>query len=129
MFSKIGASKFGAFVLGGSSGCVSGTPKEIMSTILETSFLIFSGRTVGISLPVNRRLQRYMAKANSGKNKSPDLVVSDNTLLIVRLGKKKKKKGKRKRKERTYHILDRSLPDRCDRNKRSLAFSPIVHSQ
>lgn len=56
-----------------------------MSTILETSFLTVSGSTFGISRPVIRMLQRYMAKANSGNNSCPDLVVSDNTLDSVSL--------------------------------------------
>lgn len=74
-----GASNEGTFVLGG-SGWVSGTVNEIMSTMLETSFLIVSGREGGRSLPVIFKLQRYIASANSGKNSFPDLVVSDKTL-------------------------------------------------
>ena len=75
-----GASNVGIFVLGGGSGWVSGTVNEIMSTMLETSFLIVSGREGGRSLPVIFKLQRYIASANSGKNSFPDLVVSDKTL-------------------------------------------------
>ena len=51
-----------------------------MSTILETSFAILSGKLGGKSLPTSFRLQRYMASANSGKSSWPDFVVSDNTL-------------------------------------------------
>lgn len=59
---------------------MSGTVKEMMSTMLETSFWIVSGRTAGRSLPVIFKLQRYIANANSGKNSCPDLVVSDKIL-------------------------------------------------
>lgn len=52
----------------------------MMSTMLETSFWIVSGRTAGRSLPVIFKLQRYIANANSGKNSCPDLVVSDKIL-------------------------------------------------
>lgn len=45
----------------------SATLKLIMSTMLETSFLIFSGRLPGKGLPTSFRLQRYIASANSGK--------------------------------------------------------------
>ena len=45
----------------------SATLKLMMSTMLDTSFLILPGRLDGSDLPVNLRLQRYMAKANSGK--------------------------------------------------------------
>jgi len=50
--------------------------KLIISTMLETSFLTFSGNVDGSAFPVNFRLQRYMARANSGKCSWPDLVVS-----------------------------------------------------
>jgi len=59
--------KSGAFVLGGSSGVSSTTPKLIMSTMLETSFLILSGKVAGSGLPTIFRLHRYIASANSGK--------------------------------------------------------------
>jgi hypothetical protein len=35
--------------------------------MLETSFLIFSGKLVGRFLLVSFKLHKYMAKANSGK--------------------------------------------------------------
>ena len=54
--------------------------KDMMSTILETSFLTRSGKLFGSSLPVNFKLQRYMARANSGKRSMPDLVVSQSVL-------------------------------------------------
>jgi hypothetical protein len=41
--------------------------KLIISTILETSFLMFSGSVAGSGFPVSFRLHRYMARANSGK--------------------------------------------------------------
>lgn len=41
--------------------------KLIMSTILDTSFLMLSGRLPGIALPTSFKLQRYIANANSGK--------------------------------------------------------------
>lgn len=82
MFSNIGASKFGTFVLVTGSGCVSGTWNEIISTMLDTSFLILSGSTVGRSLPVIFKLHKYIAKANSGKNSLPDLVESDKILVL-----------------------------------------------
>jgi hypothetical protein len=67
----------------GAGEWLSGTPKDIISTMLDTSFLIFSGSTSGISFCVNSKLQRYMASANSGKNNWPDFVVSDKTLEDV----------------------------------------------
>lgn len=77
----LGSSKEGALAAGaGLCDCSSAVPNEIMSTMLETSFLIFSGRLVGTSFPVNFRLQRYMAKANSGKRSWPDFVVSERVL-------------------------------------------------
>lgn len=80
----MGASNFGALLAGvGRLGCSSATPNEMMSTILDTSFLTFSGRELGRSLPVSLRLHRYMASANSGKRSWPDLVVSDRVLAHV----------------------------------------------
>ena len=76
----VGVSKLGAFVREGADGLSSGTPKDIMSTMLETSFAIFSGRLGGSCLPTSLRLQRYMARANSGKRSWPDFVVSESTL-------------------------------------------------
>lgn len=76
----VGVSKLGALVRGGADGLSSGTPKDIMSTILDTSFAIFSGRLAGSCLPTSLRLQRYMARANSGKRSWPDFVVSESTL-------------------------------------------------
>ena len=69
--------------------------------MLETSFLTLSGSTDGRSLPVNFRLQRYIAKANSGKRSCPDFVVSDKS-----------------------HTCDRALPGSFDLSNRSFAFSP-----
>ena len=63
-----GASKFGALLRGGGSGRSSGTPNEIISTILETSFAIRFGKFCGRSFPTSFKLQRYMASANSGKS-------------------------------------------------------------
>jgi hypothetical protein len=45
----------------------SATLKLMISTMLETSFLMFSGRLGGSCLPVSFKLHRYMASANSGK--------------------------------------------------------------
>lgn len=45
----------------------SATLKLMISTMLDTSFLTFSGRDGGSCLPVSFKLQRYMASANSGK--------------------------------------------------------------
>ena len=75
------ASKFGTFVRDGTvGGLSSGTPNDIMSTMLETSFAILSGSFCGKSLPTIFKLHKYMAKANSGNRSCPDLVVSDRTL-------------------------------------------------
>lgn len=63
----VGALKLGALLRVGAAGRSSGTPNEMMSTILETSFIILSGKLCGNSFPTSFRLQRYMAKANSGK--------------------------------------------------------------
>ncbi len=76
-----GASKFGALLRGGGGGGrSSGTPKEMISTMLDTSFAIRSGNDRGRSFPTSFRLQRYMASANSGKSSCPDFVVSESTL-------------------------------------------------
>jgi hypothetical protein len=72
-----------------------------MSTMDDTSFLTFSGRVDGSSPPVNLILQRYIARANSGKSSCPDFVVSDK-----------------------IHIWDRALPGSFDRSNKSLALSP-----
>ena len=61
-------------------GALSGTPKEMMSTMLETSFIILSGILSGRSLPVSLRLHKYIANANSGKRSCPDFVVSERCL-------------------------------------------------
>lgn len=79
-------SKFG-ILEGGAAVCVgvlSGIPKEIISTILDTSFNIFSGILSGMSFPVIFKLQRYIAKANSGKRSFPDFVVSESCLSKLR---------------------------------------------
>ena len=79
-----GALKFGALLRGGAAaGRSSGTPNEMISTMLETSFAIFSGRACGKSFPTNFKLQRYMARANSGKRSCPDLVVSERVLAKI----------------------------------------------
>jgi len=57
-------------------GCWSGTPKEMMSTMLETSLRTTSGRVAGMLLPVRLKLQSHIANANSGNSSCPDLVVS-----------------------------------------------------
>lgn len=62
------------------------TPNEIMSTMLETSFLTRSGRELGRSFPVSLRLHKYMARANSGKRSWPDLVVSARVLHLLESG-------------------------------------------
>ena len=82
-FCRSGASKSGALEEGIARGLSSGTRNEMMSTMLETSFLTFSGSTDGRSLPVSLRLHRYMAKANSGKRSWPDFVVSARILVLL----------------------------------------------
>jgi hypothetical protein len=67
----------------------------------DTSFVTFSGSVGGRSFPVNFKLQRYMASANSGNNSCPDFVVSDK-----------------------IHICDSAFPGSLDLSNRSLAFSP-----
>lgn len=69
-------SKLGILVRGGAAGVESGTPKDMISTMLDTSFLTTSGRAFGSALPWRFRPQRYIANANSGKSNWPDLVVS-----------------------------------------------------
>lgn len=96
-----GASKLGTLVRGGGWGVSSTTLNEIMSTMLDTSFFIFSGSSGGSDFPVRLRLHRYMANANSGKRSCPDLVVSDR-----------------------IHICDKALPGSLDRKSRSRALSP-----
>ena len=75
----VGTLLFGVVPLEGSSPI----PNEMISTMLETSFLTRSGNELGRSFPVNLRLQRYMARANSGKRSCPDLVVSDSVLSVL----------------------------------------------
>jgi len=75
-----GSLKLGALPREAVGGLSSGTPNEMMSTMLDTSFLIRSGNVDGILWPFSLRLQRYIARANSGKRSCPDLVVSDNVL-------------------------------------------------
>ena len=72
--------KSGAFVRGLGNGLSSGMPNEMMSTMLDTSFLTWSGNTLGKLLPTSLRLQRYIERANSGNRSGPDFVVSDNVL-------------------------------------------------
>lgn len=78
-----GASKLGTFVRCGVAEAVSIAPKEMMSTMLETSFLTCSGRVEGKLLPFIRRLHKYIASANSGNMSCPDLVVSESTLYLL----------------------------------------------
>jgi hypothetical protein len=73
--------KSGAFVLAGAGGASSSTAKLIISTMLETSFFIFSGRVEGSCFPTSFRLHRYIARANSGKCSCPDRVVSARVLF------------------------------------------------
>ena len=74
--------KSGALLAGAEPppACSSAMLKLIMSTMLDTSFLTFSGRDDGRDLPVSFRLQRYMARANSGKCSWPARVVSERVL-------------------------------------------------
>ena len=60
----------------GSEGLVSGTPNDMISTILETSLAILSGSTFGNVFPSSRKLHKYIARANSGNSSWPDFVVS-----------------------------------------------------
>jgi hypothetical protein len=74
--------KSGAFVVGVDDSVLSSaTAKFIISTILETSFLILSGSTEGKDLPTSFKLQRYMASANSGNSSCPERVVSARVLF------------------------------------------------
>lgn len=93
-----------------------------MSTILETSFEIFSGNTGGKSFPTSRRLHRYMARANSGKRSWPDFVVSDRTLNKQLSHPFPRSIGA------THHICVRSLPGSFERTSSSLTFSPVPMS-
>ncbi len=96
-----GALKFGALLRGAAAGRSSGTPKEMMSTILDTSFATLSGNVCGSSFPTSFKLQRYIARANSGNKSCPDLVVSESV-----------------------HIFIRSAPGSFDLISKSLTFSP-----
>ena len=58
--------------------------KLMMSTMLETSFLILLGSVDGNDLPVSFMLQRYIARANSGKCNWPDRVVSARVLQTIK---------------------------------------------
>lgn len=112
-----GISKFGALLRVGGWGRSSGTPKDIISTILDTSFAMRSGSVCGRSFPTSLKLQRYIARANSGKSNCPDLVVSDSTLVgsvkAARLI------------QQAYHIFIRSLPGSLDRISKSFTLPPI----
>jgi hypothetical protein len=54
--------------------------KLMISTMLDTSFLMFSGRVDGSDFPVSFRLHKYIARANSGKWSCPERVVSASVL-------------------------------------------------
>lgn len=97
-----GSLKFGAFDLGTSRVAVSATPNDMISTILETSLLIFSGNVLGTSFPVSLRLHRYIDNANSGNSSWPDFVVSESV-----------------------HICAKLLPSSLLLSRRSFAFSPL----
>lgn len=103
----------------GRSGTSSTTPKFMISTMLDTSFLMLSGRDDGNDLPTSFKLQRYIARANSGKSSCPDLVVSARVLdsssacLIYNCNL-----------PFSYHICDNELPSNLDRISRSLDLSP-----
>ena len=78
----------GSLILGALEGVPplegsSATPNEIISTMLDTSFFTRSGSEFGRSFPVNLRLHRYIASANSGKRSCPDLVVSESVLSLL----------------------------------------------
>ena len=73
----------------------------MISTILDTSFAIFSGNDDGKDLPTSFRLHRYIARANSGKSSWPDFVVSERVQIFIK-----------------------SAPASFDRKSRSLHFSP-----
>lgn len=74
----------------------------MMSTMLLTSFLTFSGSVAGSSFPVSLRLQRYIASANSGKRSCPLFVVSASV-----------------------HTCAKLLPSNLLLSNRSFAFSPL----
>src|SRR5690242_15429864 len=80
VFCRRGSLILGRLERAGAAGASSGTPNDMISTMLETSFLMRSGREVGTACPFSFRLQRYIASANSGKRSWPDLVVSDRVL-------------------------------------------------
>lgn len=114
-----GSSNFGALLAGGGRlGWSSGTPKEMISTMLETSFLTRSGRVFGRSLPVNRRLHRYIARANSGKSSCPDLVVSERVLVSSATDHASCRQ--------TYQMWDSASPGSLERSSRSRAWSPDI---
>ena len=77
--------KLGALLLDCWEGLSSGTPNEMMSTILETSLRTVSGSADGKLLPVKLRLQSHIASANSGKSSCPDLVVSASVHICAKL--------------------------------------------
>ena len=78
-----GSEKFGTLLLADAVVDSSGIAKDIMSTMLETSFLTFSGILFGRPFPFRAMLHKYIASANSGKSSMPDLVVSASVLRLV----------------------------------------------
>ena len=80
MVCLFGSLKLEALPRDAGGGLSSGTLKEMISTMLDTSFFKCSGNVDGRLWPFSLRLQRYIARANSGKSNCPDLVVSDNVL-------------------------------------------------
>jgi hypothetical protein len=102
VFCRRGASKLGTFEGGAAAGARSSTTlNEMISTMLDTSFLTLSGKLGGRLLPVKLKLHRYIASANSGNRSWPDFVVSDR-----------------------IHICESTLPGSFDRRRRSFALSP-----
>lgn len=77
--------------------------KLIMSTMLDTSFLMLSGREDGSIFPVSFKLHKYIASANSGKYSCPARVVSANV-----------------------QMCDNESPSSLERIRRSRAFSPDI---
>lgn len=112
--------KSGAFVRGAGSGPSSAAPKLMISTMLVTSFLMFSGNVAGNCFPTSFKLQRYIARANSGKCSCPDRVVSARVLKLILASATRPCCIH----PISHQICDRELPSSLDRSNRSLDLSP-----
>ena len=71
----------GISVRGSANGRSTGVANRMLLIKLDTSLYIRLGRVAGRSLPEISKLHKYRARANSGKRRYPDFVVSESSLV------------------------------------------------